>query len=116
MLDTNSDFQRSDLDILISESSHTSLNIVAETIETLGLGTFERAYLAEFLRGCSHLYLIDHEQYDRAIGDRYFLKKFINGLDRVTIEWLLDDLTKDLACICGKSLMNVTVAEGLARS
>ena len=34
--------------ILISEASNISLNIVAETIEALGLETFERTYLAEF--------------------------------------------------------------------
>lgn len=102
LLDTDSNFHRSDLDTLIEESSHTSLSIAAETIETLGVETFERAYLAEFLRSWSKRYLTQQKQSDRTRIDRYFLKKFINGLDRVTIELLLDDLTKDLRCTCRK--------------
>jgi len=78
LLDIDGGVQRSDLDIFMAESSNTSFSIVAETIETLGPETFEQSYLAGFLRSCSNLYLIHHEQYDRAIGDRYFLKKFIN--------------------------------------
>ena len=115
LLDTNSNFHRSDLDILISESSHTSLSIVAETIETLGLETFERAYLAEFLRSCSKLYIVRQEQYDREIGDRYFLKKFINEIDFTTIEWLLDELTKDLACTCGKKPYECNCRNGISK-
>lgn len=113
LLDTNSNFHRSDLDILISESSHISLSIVAETIETLGLETFERAYLAEFLRSCSKN--ISQERYDHEIGDRYFLKKFINELDFATVEWLLDELTKDLACTCGKKPYECNCRNGISK-
>jgi hypothetical protein len=56
LLDIGSDDHRSDLDILISEASNTSLSIAAEIIETLGAETFEQAYLIEFLRICSRLY------------------------------------------------------------
>jgi hypothetical protein len=102
LLDIDGDVHRSDLDILISEASNTSLSIVAKTIEILGPETFEQAYLAEFFRICSKLYPSHQERYECAIGDLYFLKKFINELDFATIEWLLYELTKDLACTCGK--------------
>jgi hypothetical protein len=98
LLDTNNNFHRSDLDILIAESSHTSLKIVAEAIETLGIETFERYYIAKFLHICSKLY----ERYDHSVADRYFLKRFIHGLGLATIEWLLNELTKNLVCSCGK--------------
>jgi hypothetical protein len=115
LLNVNGDFHHSDLDILISESSNTSLSMVAEAIETLGLETFERAYLAEFLRSCSKLYIVHQEQYDREIGDRYFLKKFISELDFATVEWLLDELTKDLACTCGKKPYKCNCRNGISK-
>jgi hypothetical protein len=115
LLDIKGDFHRSDLDTLISEASNTSLSIVAKTIETLGSGTFERDYLAEFLRVCSRLYPGHREQYDRAIGVTYFLKRFINGLDCVTTEWLLDEMTKDLVCICSKESYECDCRNGISK-
>jgi hypothetical protein len=115
LLDIDNDIHRSDLDILISEASNISLSIAAKTIETLGPETFEQAYLAEFFRICSKLYPGHQERYERAIGDRYFLKKFINGLDFATIEWLLDELTKDLACTCGKKPYECDCRNGISK-
>jgi hypothetical protein len=112
LLDIDGGIHHSDLDILISEASNTSLSIVAETIETIGSETFERTYLAEFLRICSKLYPSRHE---RIIGDRYFLKKFINRLNFSTIEWLLDELTKDLSCICEKKSYECDCRNGMSK-
>ena len=98
LLDIDGDDHRTNLDVLISEASNTSLSIAADTIETLGLKTFDRAYLAKFLRICSKLC----EQNDRSLSYYCFLKQFINRLDLVTIECLLDNLTQNLACTCGK--------------
>ena len=111
LLDIDGDDHRSNLDILISEASNTSLSIAAKIIETQGSETFERAYLAEFLRICSKLY----EQHERTIGARYFLKQFINGLNFATIEWLLDELTKDLACTCGKESYECDCRNGISK-
>jgi hypothetical protein len=111
LLDIGGDDHRSDLNIFISEASNTSLSIAAEIIETLGSETFERAYLAEFTRVCSTLY----ERHDRSVGDRYFLKKFINGLDLATIELLLDVLTQDLACTCGKEPYECDCRNGISK-
>jgi hypothetical protein len=111
LLEIDGDVHRSNLDILISEASNTSLSIAAKTIETLGSETFERAYLAEFLRICSKLY----ERHDRSVDNRYFLKQFINGLGFATIEWLLDELTKDLACTCGKKPYECDCRNGISK-
>lgn len=109
------DYHRSGLDVLISEASNTSCSIAAETIETLGPETFERAYLAEFLRICSKLYPGHQEHHERVIGDRYFVKHFIASLGLMIIEWLLDELTKDLACICGKKPYECDCRNGLSK-
>ncbi len=115
LLDIEGYDHRSDLDILISEGSNSSLQIATETIEMLGPGTFERVYLADFLRVCARLYPGHQERYERAISEPYFMKKFINGLDFATTEWLLDDLTKDLACVCDKKAYECDCRNGISK-
>ncbi len=106
---------RSNLDVLISDASISSLILAAETIATLGPETFERVYLAEFLRVCAKLYPGHKERYGRTIGELYFLKKFIKGLDFESIEWLLDELTKDLVCVCGKKPYECDCRNGISK-
>ncbi|MES9898555.1 MAG: hypothetical protein ABW148_05980 [Sedimenticola sp.] len=115
LLDIAGDDYRSDLDVLISEASNTSLHIAAEAIETLGSETFERSYLADFFRVCTTLYPSHQELYERTIGERYFVKLFIDKLDMATIEWLLDELTKDLACICEKKPYECDCRYGISK-
>ncbi len=100
---------------LISEASHTSLDIAAETIKTLGMEAFDRQYLVGFFRVCAKLYPGHQEQYRGAIGERYFIKSFINGIDLETIEWLLDELTQDLACNCGKESYECDCRNGISK-
>ncbi len=115
LLDIAHDNHHSDLDILISEASNNSLKIAAETIETLGPETFERTYLVDFFRGCANLYPSHQERHERTIGARYFVKKFINRLDFANTEWFLDELTKDLACICGKKHYECDCRNGISK-
>ncbi len=107
---------RDDCDVLISEASKISLEVVAGAIETLGSRAFGLQYLAGFLRVCASLYPGHQEQHERTIGPRYFVKRFIRTLDLTAIEWLLDELTQALTCTCGKNHINATVETGSARS
>ncbi len=104
-----------DLDVLISEASHTSLDIAAEAIQTLDPAIFELAYLARFLRICANLYPSYKEGYERTIGTRYFVRSFIVELDLATVEWLLNDLTKGLACACGKKSYECDCRNGISK-
>jgi hypothetical protein len=106
---------RAELDVLISEASHTSLEIVADTIETLAPETFERKFLENFSRACAGLYPDVKDQPERRIGGRYFVKKFIAGLDKETIEWLLNELTKDFRCKCGKEAYECDCRNGMSK-
>lgn len=115
LLDIASYDHRSDLVVLITEASNTSLHLAAETIETLSPETFERAYLVDFFRACAKLYPGHQERHEGAIGERYFVQKFINGLDFATTEWLLDELTKDLSCICGKKPYECDCRNGISK-
>ena len=103
------------LTTLISEASHTSLDIAAETIKTLGMEAFDRPYLADFFQVCAKLYPDHQEQHRRTIGERYFIKSFIDGLDLTTTEWLLDELTKDLTCVCGKKSYECDCRNGISK-
>lgn len=104
-----------DLTALISEASHTSLKVGADTIETLGPEKFDPAYLASFFRACATLYP-NHDEYGgHTLGSRYFVKRFIDGLGLTLIEWLLDELTKNLACECGKKSYECDCLNGMSK-
>ncbi|MCB0106136.1 MAG: hypothetical protein KDE53_09505, partial [Caldilineaceae bacterium] len=106
---------QSDLSILISEASDTSLHIATEIIEAFGPETFERIYLTDLFRACTTLYPGHKELHKRTTGEHYFVKRFISVLDLATIEWLLDELTKDLACKCGKKPYECDCRNGISK-
>ncbi len=103
-----------DLASLMVEASEVSLAIAAEIIITLGYQTFERQCLSDFLLVCTTLYL-GHQEQERTIGARYFIKNFIAEIDLLTTEWLLDELTRDLACYCGKECYECDCRNGISK-
>lgn len=103
-----------DLASLIIEASEVSLEIAAEIIIALGYQTFERQYLSDFLLVCATLYP-GHDVRERTIGARYFIKKFIAKIDLGSTEWLLDELTRDLACHCGKKCYECDCRNGISK-
>ncbi|WP_394294397.1 NACHT domain-containing protein [Aeromonas rivipollensis] len=103
-----------DLASLIVEASEVSLEIAAEIIIALGYQTFERQYLSDFIRVCATLYP-GHDVRERTIGARYFIKKFIAKINLVATEWLLDDLTRDLVCHCGKECYECDCRNGISK-
>ena len=103
------------LNVLISESSETSLRVAAEIIESMGCETFQRAYLADYLRACASLYPGHKEPLEHVIGSRYFVKTLIAELDLMTTEWLLDEFTKDLACKCGENAYECDCRNGMSK-
>ena len=91
-----------DLETLIDKESQSSIEVAAKIIQTLGSGTFELAYLASFFRICANLYTKLKNHQTSTIGVHRFIKNFIAELDLSSIEWLLNELTKELSCKCGK--------------
>ncbi|MBZ0184896.1 MAG: hypothetical protein K8F91_01500, partial [Candidatus Obscuribacterales bacterium] len=106
---------RTDLTVLVSQASHTSLNIAAKALETLGPETFELTYLADFFRACATLYPGHRDHGERVIGTRHFVKRLIARLDLAIIEWLLDELTDNLACNCGKRPYECDCRTGISK-
>ncbi|QZA77394.1 hypothetical protein K4H28_14070 [Deefgea tanakiae] len=115
LLELASNDHLADLAILISEASHTSMRVAAEAIEKLGAEKFDQIFLADFFRACANLYPRPQEHRDRTIGERYFVKRLIVGLDLATIEWLLDELTNDLTCKCGKKSYECDCRTGISK-
>lgn len=106
---------RADLVVLVAEASPASLRVATSIIETLGALAFERDYLANLFRACANLYPGHQEHSERTIGARYFIKRFIRSLALDTIEWLLDELTKDIACNCGKQYYECDCRNGISK-
>lgn len=107
---------RSDLLALISEASNTSLNIAANAIKTLGSETFEREYLAGYFRACLNLYPSRSDSSGYVIvGARHFIARLIDDLTLETIEWLLENLSKSLVCVCNKTPYECDCRYGLSK-
>jgi len=106
---------QTDLAVLVSEASHTSLKIAVTILKAIGAEAFGLAYLAGFFRVCSNLYPSHREPYKSTIGTRYFIRRFVGGLGLIPIEWLLDDLTKDLVCTCKKKYYECDCRVGISK-
>ncbi|MCU1787367.1 hypothetical protein CUU54_00650 [Pectobacterium polaris] len=103
------------LAVLIFEASNISLNISAKVIEVAGPEKFNRKYLSGFLRVCANLYPNNKEQFERVVGTRYFIKKLISCFSQHTLESLLDELTHNLYCHCGKKSYECDCRNGVSK-
>ncbi|EED7474391.1 hypothetical protein ABQ78_004438 [Salmonella enterica subsp. salamae] len=103
------------LAVLIFEASNISLNIAANVIEVTGPEKFDHRYLSGFLRVCANLYPGHEEQFERVVGSRYFIKKLISCFSQHTLESLLDELTHNLHCQCGKKSYECDCRNGISK-
>lgn len=106
---------KADLTSLTIEASQTALKVAATIITALGPQSFDRAYLAEFLRICSKIYPAELASYKSAIGARYFLRRFVNELNLEIVEDLLDDLTGNITCTCDKKHFECKCRIGISK-
>jgi len=104
-----------DLSDLIVEASSSSLSIAANVIESIDSGSFKSNELEVFFRNCANLYPSHKKDFDGVLGDRYFVKRFISGLNVLQLEGLLDLLSKGLACNCGKKAYECECRTGLSK-
>lgn len=99
---------------LISEASEDSLRITASIMKKVGAESFGLPFILSYLRACFPLYP-DHRTLERTIGKRSFIKKLISTLTLSTVEWLLDELTRDLSCVCGEKAYNCECRNGVSK-
>lgn len=91
-----------DMAVLIFEASQNSLKLAAKAIEKIGANTFSDHYLLGYFQVCAHLYPSHKEHLEHTIGARHFVKRLVSQLDLPTVEFLMNGLTNDLTCTCGK--------------
>ncbi len=103
------------LAVLIFEASNISLNISAKFIQVVGPEKFNRKYLSGFLRVCANLYPSHKEKFERVVGTRYFIKRLISCFSQNTLESLLDELTHNLYCHCGKKSYECDCRNGISK-
>lgn len=115
LLEKNDHNHYADLEALITEASQTSLEISANIIEALGAEKFEKPSLSSFFRKCADLYPNNGEQSERTIGQLYFAKHLISCLGLEIVEWLLDDLSKGLVCMCSKKSYECYCRNGMSK-
>lgn len=99
---------------LIAEASEHSLRIAASIMETVGAESFGLPFILEYLHACFPLYP-EHRTLERRIGKRRFIKKFISTLALSIVEWLLDELTRNLSCVCGENAYNCECRKGVSK-
>jgi hypothetical protein len=104
-----------DINDLITEASSSSLNIVAKIIESTGTDTCTSGELEEFFKSCVNLYPSHGDYVANTVGERYFIKRLISCLALEVIMWLLDSLSKNLTCICGKHAFECDCRTGISK-
>lgn len=103
------------LAVLVFEASNISLKIAANIIEVTGPEKFDHKYLSGFLRVCANLYPDHKKQFERVVGSRYFIKNLISYFSPHTLELLLDELTHNLHCHCGKMSYECDCRNGISK-
>jgi len=106
---------RSDFEVLMSEASGASLKIASDVINKIGPVSFEINKLENFFRACINLYPANLDSYENSATDRYFIKQLISHLDLNTTESLLNILSKDLSCHCGKKHYECSCRTGISK-
>ncbi|WP_440060424.1 hypothetical protein ACTAB0_14195 [Pseudomonas syringae] len=101
--------------LLIAEASHNSLHVASDIITRLYVTPYNHAIALDFLRGCARLYPEGYEQYNPQAASRYFLKRFVEGLNPEIVERLLDDLTFGLVCTCDKQPYECSCRTGVSK-
>ncbi|OPH37935.1 NACHT domain-containing protein [Moraxella equi] len=86
-------------DVLIEEGDNTSLSIISDIMLGVKDSYFEFDDYVKFLQVCSELYPKKYGR-ERVIGTRYFITVFIDQLDLDLTIKLLDELSKNLSCVC----------------
>ncbi|WGE79634.1 NACHT domain-containing protein [Actinobacillus equuli] len=83
---------------LIEARDNISLTIAADLMASSN-NRFQLNDYIDFLRVCAELYPTDH-RIERVIGERFFIKQFIQKLRLDLVIYLLNELSANLFCTC----------------
>ena len=80
-----------------------------------GVGQLPREKLRDLLLASANLYPTDPTVRERVIGSRYFLRILVRDFDADLCGWLLDEITRGLACICGARSWECHCRDGISK-
>ncbi len=98
---------------LLKAGDTRSLKIAA-IIMTNFPNIFQPTDFEQLLRECAKLYPADKYGLHGVIGERYFIHEFIESLTLSTVEFLLNQLSADLSCTCGKKIHDCDCRHGIS--
>ncbi|WP_373823985.1 NACHT domain-containing NTPase, partial [Neisseria dentiae] len=96
------------------EAGDTQSLKIAAIIMASAPNIFQAADFEQLLRQCARLYPADKYGLHRVIGERYFIRQFIKTLPLPTVEFLLNQLSADLSCTCGKKIYYCDCRHGIS--
>ena len=99
---------------LIDTGTVNALRLASEILMHMG-DNAPYDLLKEMLEKATGLYPTKQRDSSHTIGERYFLKPFIQQIDLVSTARLLDELTAHLRCTCGKQHYKCYCREGVSK-
>lgn len=114
LLISNECGQVNDLPCLLFEATSTSLKITADIIKSIGPDIVDRMDLLGFFRLCANIYP-NEKRFEGNIGARYFINCLITSLPLKEVQWLLDELTRDLSSASDRTPLKVTYRNGISK-
>lgn len=96
---TGSEVLRDTWEFLINTKDKSSLDIAANIMANSSDSYFQLNDYVQFLRLCAELYPTDH-RIERVIGERLFIKQFIQKLSLNLVVPLLNEFSTNLSCTC----------------
>lgn len=100
---------------LIASGTNESLRLAAQIASHCGMTRFPRPKLLEFLLACSNLYPTNPRARERVNGSRYFIRVLVRDFDADLCSWLLDEITRGLACTCGLRPWECHCRDGISK-
>lgn len=103
------------VDPLIASGTNESLRLAAKIVTHMGVGRQPREKLRDLLLACVNLHPTDPRERERMLGSWYFIRILVRGFDADLCSWLLDEITRDLACTCGARSWECYCRDGISK-
>ncbi len=103
------------IDPLIASGTNESLRLAAKIVTHVGVGRLPREKLRDLLLASANLYPTDPTERERVIGSRYFIRILVRDFDADLCGWLLDEITRGLACTCGARSWECHCRDGISK-
>ncbi|WBL34048.1 hypothetical protein O5O51_04925 [Sinirhodobacter sp. HNIBRBA609] len=103
------------VDPLIASGTNEALRLAAKIVTHMGVRRQPREKLRDLLLVCANLYPTDPRKRERVLGSRYFIRILVRDFDADLCGWLLDEVTRGLACTCGARSWECHCRDGFSK-